>query len=85
VVILAAAALVVIQAAFIVVLLANRWHSQSSEESISLAADAANLRCWVHDIVTDQIWATRTGRTMLGWLPSRPLSFRADNGEGASR
>jgi len=73
--ILAAAALVVIQAAFIIALLATRWHLQSTEESISLAADAADLRCWVHDVVTDQIWATRTGRNMLGWLPSRPVSF----------
>ena len=73
--ILAAAALVVIEAAFIVALLANRRRLQASEDRISLAADAANLRCWVHDLVTDQTWATQTGRNMLGWWPSRPFAF----------
>ena len=73
--ILAAAALVVIEAAFIVALLANRRRLQASEDRISLAADAANLRCWVHDLVTDQTWATQTGRNMLGWGPSRPFAF----------
>ena len=47
----------------------------ASEESIGLAADAANLRCWVHDLVSDQTWATQTGRNMLGWWPSRPFTF----------
>jgi len=73
--ILAAAALVVIEAAFIVALLANRRRLQASEDRISLAADAANLRCWVHDLVTDQTWATQTGRNALDWRPSRPLTF----------
>jgi len=47
----------------------------ASEQRVSLAADAANLRCWVHDLVTDQMWATQTGRNVLGWWPSRPLTF----------
>src|SRR5262245_35776486 len=47
----------------------------ASEQRVSLAADAANLRCWVHDLVTDQMWATQTGQNMLGWWPSRPLTF----------
>src|SRR5262245_35834959 len=46
------------------------------EERIRLDADAANLRCWVHDLVTDQMWATRTGWNMLGWWSSGPLTFQ---------
>src|SRR5215472_11776587 len=73
--ILAAAALVVIEAAFIVALLANRRRLQASEERISLAADAADLYCWVWEIPSDQVWTTGTGRNALDWRPSRPLTF----------
>ena len=47
----------------------------ASEQRVSLAADAASLRCWEYDIQSDQLWATQTDRNMLGWWPSRPLTF----------
>ena len=73
--VLAAAAVVVIEAAFIVALLVNRRRLQASEERISLAADAADLYCWVWEIPSDQVWTTGTGRNALDWRPSRPLTF----------
>ena len=73
--VLAAVALCVIQAAFIVALLVNRRRLHASEQRMSLAADAADLRFWVWEIPSDQVWATRTGRKTLDWPPSRPLTF----------
>ncbi len=73
--IIAGVALCVIQAAFIVALLVNRRRLHASEQRMSLAADAADLRFWVWEIPSDQVWATRTGRKTLDWPPSRPLTF----------
>src|SRR5262245_58901381 len=71
-----------IQGAFIVVLLENRRRARrahadllASEPRMGLAADAADLYCWVWEIPSDQVWTTGTGRNALDWRPSRPLTF----------
>ncbi len=80
--IIAGVALCVIQAAFIVALLANRRrlrraHAELlvSEQRMRLAADAADLRFWVWEIPSDQLWATHVSRSMSDWPPAQGHSF----------
>jgi signal transduction histidine kinase len=66
----------------IVVLLANRArlrraHAElrASEQHMSLAAAAANLRFWVWEIARDEIWSTTVDWIPRDWSPSRPNKF----------
>jgi signal transduction histidine kinase len=67
----------------IAVLLANRArlrraHSElrASEQHMSLAATAANLRFWVWEIERDEVWSTKVDWIPRAWSPSRPVKFQ---------
>src|SRR5262245_24835327 len=47
----------------------------ASEQRLSLAADAASLRCWEYDIQSDSFPTRRSSDLMLDWWPSRPLTL----------
>ncbi len=47
---------------------------RESEERMSLAADSANLGMWEWNLSTDEIWATKTRRALLGWPASGKLT-----------
>jgi two-component system, LuxR family, sensor kinase FixL len=46
-----------------------------SEKRLKLAADSANLAMWEWDIVRDEIWITKKGRSLFGFTPSEKLDF----------
>jgi signal transduction histidine kinase len=81
-VIAAAAALCGAESILIVALLINRRRLrrahddlQTSEERMSLAAAAANLRFWVWDIPRDETWASATDWSLPLWDPAKPIKF----------
>ncbi len=48
---------------------------RASQQRMSLAADAANMRFWVWEIPSDQVWATQLGQNTPDSWPSRPVTF----------
>jgi signal transduction histidine kinase len=77
--IIAAGAFLGLQAILIVALLLNRRRLRRShedlkvsEERMSLAAAAANLRFWVWEIPRDEVWASASE---WGLNPAKPLKF----------
>lgn len=54
---------------------ANEAELRVSEERISLAASAAELRLWEWDIVHDEIWSTEKNHTLYGIEDSQKISF----------
>jgi signal transduction histidine kinase/ABC-type uncharacterized transport system substrate-binding protein len=80
--IVAAAALCGVESILIVALLINRRSLrrarddlQISEERMSLAAAAANLRFWDWDIPRDEAWASATDWSLALWDPATPMKF----------
>jgi signal transduction histidine kinase len=80
--IVAAAALCGVEGVLIVALLLNRQRLrrahddlQTSEERMSLAAVAANLRVWDWDIPRDEAWASATDWSSALWDPVNPIKF----------
>jgi PAS domain S-box-containing protein len=51
-----------------------------SEQSMSLAAEAANLGMWIWDAGRDEIWMTETGRKLLGFEANTPLNYATFQG-----
>jgi signal transduction histidine kinase len=79
------AAALLAEGALIVALLLNRQRLRrahddlrASEERMSLAASAANLRFWVWDIPRDEAWASATDWSLTLWDPAKRYKF----GEG---
>jgi signal transduction histidine kinase/ABC-type uncharacterized transport system substrate-binding protein len=80
--IIAAAALSALEGVLIVALLFNRRRlrrahddSKASEQRMSLAATAGNLRFWVWEIARDEVWAS-AGDWGLGiWDPAKSIKF----------
>jgi signal transduction histidine kinase len=80
--VVAAAALCGVEGVLIVALLLNRRRLrrahddlQTSEERMSLAAIAANLRVWDWDIPRDEAWASATDWSLALWDPPKPIKF----------
>ena len=80
--IIAAAAVCGVQALLIATLLVNRRRLrrahddlQISEERMSVAAVAANLRFWVWDIPRGETWASATDWSLALWDPDKPIKF----------
>ena len=80
--IIAAAAFSGLEAVLIVALVLNRRRLrrarddlQTSEERMSLAAAAANLRFWVWEIPPDEVWASASDWSLADLDPEKPVSF----------
>jgi signal transduction histidine kinase len=80
--IVAAAALCGVEGVLIVALLLNRRRLhrahddlRTSEERMSLAAVAANLRVWDWDIPRDEAWASATDWSLALLDPAKPMKF----------
>jgi signal transduction histidine kinase len=80
--IVAAGAFAGLQSVFIVALLLNRRRLRrahedlkTSDERMSLAAAAANLRFWVWEIPRDEVWSTVGGRSLSDQDPARSIKF----------
>jgi signal transduction histidine kinase len=72
----------VLEGFLIVALLLNRKRLRrahkdlkASEERMSLAAVAGNLRFWVWEIPRDEVWASASNWSLLDRDPTRPVSF----------
>jgi two-component system, LuxR family, sensor kinase FixL len=48
---------------------------RTSEQRMSLAASAAELRLWEWDIIHDEIWSTDKGQMLVGFNASEKISF----------
>jgi signal transduction histidine kinase len=80
--VIAAAAFSGLEGVLIVTLLLNwrrlrRAHDdlKASEERMSLAAVAANLRFWVWEIPRDEVWASASDWSSAALDPAKPISF----------
>jgi two-component system sensor kinase FixL len=54
---------------------ASELQLRESEERMALAADAANLGIWVHDLERDEIWASDQWRKLLGFNRTERIDF----------
>ncbi len=50
---------------------------RESEERMTLAAEAAHLGIWIHDLERGEVWATDKWRALLGFTKVEPLEFDA--------
>jgi two-component system sensor kinase FixL len=50
---------------------------RESEERVTLAADAANLGIWVHDLERGEVWASHQWRKLFGFTKSERIDFTA--------
>ena len=80
--IVGAVTLCVLEGALIAALLLNRRrlrraHNElkASEERMSLAAVAGNLRFWVWEIPRDEVWASSSSWGLADWDPAKPFKF----------
>jgi two-component system, LuxR family, sensor kinase FixL len=48
---------------------------RESEERMTLAAEAANVGVWLHDLVRHEIWASDTWRALFGFTKSERIDF----------
>ena len=48
---------------------------RESEQRMNLAAEAANFGIWIHDLVRNELWASRKWRELFGFTSSEPLDF----------
>ena len=80
--IVVAASVCTIEAVLILALLVNRGRLrrarnelQATEQRMSLAALAANLRFWVWEISRNEVWATKSDWSDYTWSPSEPMTL----------
>jgi two-component system sensor kinase FixL len=56
---------------------ASELQLRESEERMTLAADAANLGIWVHDLERGEVWASEQWRRLFGFTATERIDFEA--------
>jgi two-component system sensor kinase FixL len=54
---------------------ASELQLRESEERMALAADAANLGIWVHDLARGEVWASEQWRKLFGFTKTERVDF----------